>query len=83
MAVTSSGGQTFPGAQLWVKRYSGPGNGFDGARAVAVSPGGGRVFMSGRVPGPPPARTTPPSPTAPPRLKARPSTRRRRSTRPT
>jgi hypothetical protein len=35
------------GAQRWVKRYNDPGNGDDQARSVAVSPGGGTVFVTG------------------------------------
>jgi hypothetical protein len=40
-----------PGSQLWVSRYNGPLNGFDGATATAISPGGGTLFVTGQSDG--------------------------------
>jgi hypothetical protein len=39
------------GARLWVRRYDGPGHRKDVASAVAVSPGGGTVFVTGKSAG--------------------------------
>jgi WD40 repeat protein len=47
VAQASSHPAAVPGARLWVQRYNGPGNGFDAAASVAVSPGGRTVFVTG------------------------------------
>ena len=39
------------GAWLWARRYNGPGQGDVLPAAVAASPAGGRVFVTGRSPG--------------------------------
>jgi hypothetical protein len=41
----------FTGTRRWVKRYKGPGDGFDYALSLAVTPDGSRVFVTGESAG--------------------------------
>lgn len=40
------------GSLVWGVRYNGSGNGYDGGHAIAASPGGGTVFVTGGSVGP-------------------------------
>jgi hypothetical protein len=41
--------RTGTGAQVWVKRYSGPGNSWDVSSSITTSPDGSKVFITGVV----------------------------------
>src|SRR5215472_1510861 len=45
--ATASGSRAAPGAPLWVCRYDGPAGSYSGGSAIAVSPDGSAVFVTG------------------------------------
>jgi WD40 repeat protein len=45
--AASAGRAAVPGSRLWVSRYTGPAGSDNSARSVAVSPGGGTLFVTG------------------------------------
>jgi PQQ-like domain len=47
IAYTTVAYDAVNGATLWVRRYDGPGDGFDIAHALGVSPDGTRVYVTG------------------------------------